>query len=185
MTYDLFSYQEEVVKPDPEQATDEILTVFELTSGIKYLLEENFPHFYLKGEVSNLTFHRSGHIYFTLKDDRAQIKCVVWRTRAARLSYKPREGTMIVVRGKLSIYEKGGYYQVVVDEIQAEGVGQLQQAFEQLKQNLLKEGLFESQHKKPLPVYPQSIGIITSQTGAALRDIQKVIRRRMPAFNWS
>lgn len=158
-----------------------IYTVSTLTREIKELLEMSFPRLWVEGEISNLKFHSSGHIYFTLKDEGAQINCALWRFRSNQLLFRPQDGMQILVEGEVQVYEKGGNYQLIVHQMQPAGVGALQLAFEQLKKKLQAEGLFDEQHKKPLPAYPERIGIITSPTGAAIRDIVSVIRRRFPA----
>ncbi len=170
--------------PEPEQATKpKIYSVIEITRKIKILLEENFASLTVRGEISNLTKHSSGHIYFTLKDEQAQIKCVIWRSVVSSLLVDIREGIKVLVRGKASLYEKGGYYQITVAQVQPEGYGELQLALERLKRKLFGEGLFDPAHKQPLPPYPASVGVITSSTGAAIRDIISVARRRQPGIS--
>ncbi len=159
-----------------------VYSVAEITHQIKFLLEESFPILLVQGEISNLNMHSSGHIYFTLKDEQAQMRCVVWRSQAENLRFAPEEGMKILVRGRLALYERGGYYQIVVQQIQPQGLGELQLAFERLKRKLLGEGLFDETRKKPLPEHPQVVGVVTSPTGAAIRDIISVIRRRMPSM---
>lgn len=158
-----------------------IYTVSLLTREVKELLEMSFPRLWVEGEISNLKFHSSGHIYFTLKDEDSQINCAMWRFRTNQLLFRPQDGMQILVEGELQIYEKGGIYQLIIHQIQPAGVGALQQAFEELKKKLHGEGLFDEQYKKPLPPYPEKIGIITSPTGAAIRDIVSVATRRFPA----
>lgn len=165
-----------------EQPPNELLTVSELTAGIKNLLEEGLPPFWLTGEISNFKHHTSGHFYFSMKDQEAQIPCVMWAGRNRNLRFTPRDGMQIVVHGKVTVYEKRGYYQFEVWQMQPAGVGALQLAFERLKQRLHAEGLFDEVHKKTLPEYPQRIGIVTSPTGAAIRDVISVLRRRWPAI---
>ncbi len=157
-----------------------VYTVSRLTREIKELLEMSFPRLWVEGEISNFKRHTSGHLYFTLKDEQAQINCAMWRFRANGLLFEPRDGMQVVVEGELQVYEKGGYYQLVVHQIQPAGVGALQMAFEQLKQKLHQEGLFDEKYKKPIPGYPERIGVVTSPTGAAIRDIISVITRRFP-----
>ena len=157
-----------------------IFSVSEITSTIKLLLEENIPTIWVEGEVSNYKAHSSGHFYFTLKDSNAQISCVMWRSRAYHLTFLPEDGMQIQVNGNIRVYEKGGRYQLDVLAMQPVGQGRLQQQFEALKQKLQAEGLFAEDHKKPLPQFPEKIGIVTSDTGAALRDILNVLRRRAP-----
>lgn len=159
-----------------------VYSVAEITRQIKFLLEESFPTLLVQGEISNLNMHSSGHIYFTLKDEQAQIRCVVWRSQAENLRFAPEEGMKILVRGRLALYERGGYYQIAVQQIQPQGLGELQLAFERLKRKLLDEGLFDEARKKPLPEHARVVGVVTSPTGAAIRDIISVIRRRMPSM---
>jgi exodeoxyribonuclease VII large subunit len=157
-----------------------LLTVSEITRQIKQRLESGFPLVSIQGEVSNFKRHTSGHLYFTLKDDAAQISAVMWRSRASFLSFVPEDGMKIIVNGRVTVYEVRGNYQVEVGSMRPLGVGELQLAFEYLKRKLAGEGLFDSDHKKPLPEFPERIGIITSPTGAALQDMLNVLRRRFP-----
>lgn len=180
---DLFSSTPRSTEEGEESgaAAIKIYSVGEITRHIKFLIEESFPSLVVRGEVSNLTRHSSGHIYFTLKDELAQIKCVIWRSQAQQMTFSLNDGMKFLVRGKLSLYEKGGYYQITVSDIQPEGIGELQLAFERLKKKLFTEGLFNEAHKKSIPIFPETVGIISSPTGAAIRDIVSVIRRRMPS----
>lgn len=155
-----------------------VLTVFELTSRIKTILEGNFKRVFVKGEISNFTSHHSGHYYFTLKDDKAQIPAVMFRYQNKKLKFTPEHGMEVILIGRLSVYEPHGKYQILVDEMEPAGLGALQKAFEQLRARLEKEGLFDPAHKKPIPKMPQRIGIVTSPTGAAIRDILNITRRR-------
>jgi exodeoxyribonuclease VII large subunit len=161
------------------------LTVTELTGALKRLIEEQFriDGIWIKGEISNFTNHSSGHLYFTLKDATARISCVMFKTQARLLTFKPENGQAVSVRGRLSIYEKNGNYQLYVDQMENDGLGGLFQAFEQLKQQLAAEGLFDPKRKRPLPTLPQQIGIITSPTGAAICDLIKILRRRRPKLD--
>lgn len=158
-----------------------LFTVTELTRRIKELLETGLPSLLIQGEVSNLKRHASGHIYFTIKDEHAQISAVLWRSRAALSSFIPEDGIRVVVGGRLTVYEPRGSYQIEVSSIRPYGVGEMQLAFEQLKQKLAAEGLFDPRNKKPLPEYPERIGLVTSPSGAALHDIVQVLKRRFPA----
>jgi exodeoxyribonuclease VII large subunit len=158
----------------------EPLSVTELTRRIKKSLDESFGTVCLKGEISNLKRHSSGHTYFTLKDENAQIAAVLWRSRAGLMPVHPEDGMKVVMTGRLSVYEARGVYQVEVFSINPLGIGELQQLYEQLKTRLREEGLFDIQHKKEIPAYPERIGLITSPTGAAVRDMVNVIRRRFP-----
>ncbi len=157
------------------------LTVSEVTGRIKRLLEENFAAISIQGEISNFKRHTSGHLYFTLKDEHAQISAVMWRGRAQALHFSPQDGMHVLVRGSISVYEVRGVYQVDVIYIEPLGEGELQLAFERLKRKLAAEGLFDAAKKKPLPRYPRRIGIITSPTGAALQDMLNIFRRRCPS----
>ena len=157
------------------------LTVTEITRRIKLSLETSFPRVWLQGEISNFKQHTSGHLYFTLKDEGAQISAVMWRSRAANLAMFPEDGMKVIARGSITVYPPRGNYQIDCDQIQPLGIGELQLAFERLKKKLAGEGLFDSEHKKPIPEYPECIGIVTSKTGAALQDIRSVLSRRFPS----
>jgi exodeoxyribonuclease VII large subunit len=157
-----------------------ILSVSQLTRRIKDLLEGAFTDVWVEGEVSNLTAPQSGHIYFTLKDEQSQVRAVLFRSSQRHLKFTLQHGLLVVCRGRVSVYEPRGEYQVIVEYIEPKGVGALQKAFEELKARLAQEGLFDRAHKKPLPVLPRRIGVVTSPTGAAIRDILRVIRRRHP-----
>jgi len=152
--------------------------VSELTERIRDLLEGEFPEVWIEGEVSNYRPAQSGHLYFTLKDARAQIRCVCFRDQARGLKFRPEDGLHVTVRGALGVYEPRGEYQIYVSHIEPVGAGALQLAFEQLKRKLQEEGLFDDERKKPLPVLPRCIGVVTSPTGAAIRDILRVLKRR-------
>ena len=154
--------------------------VSELTTRIRELLEGTLPDISVEGEVSNCRAAQSGHYYFTLKDARAQIRCVCFRDQMRGIKCKPEDGLHITVRGSLSVYDARGEYQIYVTHIDPVGLGALQLAFEQLKKRLLEEGLFAPARKKPLPVLPRCIGVVTSPTGAAIRDILRVLQRRFP-----
>lgn len=158
----------------------EILTVSELTRSLKTTLEETFPSVWVEGEVSNFTHHSSGHMYFTLKDANAQIQVVMFRHANRNLRFTIEEGMHLQVCGSISIYEKRGNYQIYADICEPKGIGALKLAFEQLKKKLQDEGLFDEAHKKQLPILPRCIGVVTSPTGAAIRDIIHVIDRRFP-----
>jgi exodeoxyribonuclease VII large subunit len=155
-----------------------ILKVSELTQQIKYLLEEKFLFVWVEGEISNVTRHSTGHFFFTLKDEKAQIRAVMFRSQAQFLPFKPENGIQVVVRGRINVYEPRGEYQILADVMEPLGKGGLQLAFEQIKKKLAAEGLFDPSRKKPLPVLPQRIGIITSPTGAAIQDILRIISQR-------
>ncbi len=159
-----------------------VLTVSDITRQIKFSLETKFPRVWVQGEISNFKQHTSGHLYFTLKDEGAQISGVMWRSRVASLPLLPEDGMKVIARGSITVYPPRGNYQIDCDQIQPVGVGELQLAFERLKKKLADEGLFDPAHKKPIPEYPERIGIITSITGAALQDIRSVLARRFPAI---
>jgi exodeoxyribonuclease VII large subunit len=136
---------------------------------------------FVTGEISNFKNHySSGHFYMTLKDENAAVNAVVYRTNAQRIKYDLYDGLNVIVRGRVSLYEKSGQYQIIIDDIQPQGIGELALAFEQLKQKLSEKGMFSPEYKKPLPEYPQRIGVVTSATGAAIRDITNIISRRFP-----
>ncbi|MFQ5638122.1 MAG: exodeoxyribonuclease VII large subunit [bacterium] len=162
-------------------AEEPFYTVTELTREIKYLLQSHFPHVWIQGEISNFTHHSSGHMYFSLKDENAQISCVMWRSRNHHVFFTPQDGLKVTLKARLSLYEKRGSYQLDVQQMLPAGAGELQIAFEQLKHRLKEEGLFSEQYKKSLPVYPERIGIVTSPTGAAIHDMITILRRRFPA----
>ncbi|RMD49671.1 MAG: exodeoxyribonuclease VII large subunit [Candidatus Thermofonsia bacterium] len=156
--------------------------VGELTSYIKELFDLDFrlKDVEVAGEISNFRQARSGHLYFTLKDQKAQLPCVMWRSAAEKLAYLPQDGDAVVAAGRVSVYEAGGAYQLYATDLKPAGRGDLALAFEQLKQRLAVQGLFDEAHKKPIPPFPQKIGIVTSADAAALRDILNVLRRRYP-----
>lgn len=160
-------------------------SVSDLTGYIKELFDIDFrlQDVEVQGEISNFTQARSGHLYFTLKDDQAQIKCVMWRSAAQRLNFHPQEGDAILVQGRISVYEPGGVYQLYAERIEQAGRGDLALAFERLKEKLASEGLFDHDQKKPIPRFPNKLGIVTSADGAALRDILNVIKRRCPLIS--
>lgn len=159
-----------------------ILSVSDLTRDIKLLLEDTFSACWIEGEISNFKqHHRSGHCYFTLKDAEAQLRCVMWKGFAQQLFFTPRDGMHVHALGDISVYEPRGEYQLVVRTMQLAGKGALKEAFEALKRQLEAEGLFDEAHKKPLPEIPETIGIITSGSGAALHDILSILERRFPA----
>ena len=155
-----------------------IYSVAEITRDIREILEDSFPQIWVKGEISTLRIPQSGHMYFTLKDEKAQIKCVFFKNANMRLKFKLEEGTECVLSGRISLYDQSGQYQLYVNSAEPLGKGSLQLAFEQLKKKLDKEGLFDESRKRPMPFLPQKIGIATSATGAAVRDILNVIDRR-------
>ena len=160
-----------------------IYSVSELSVQIRNLLEAQFPDVWVMGEVSNFRAAGSGHLYFTLKDENAQLRAVCFRNLARYLKFKPQDGISVIARGRLGVYEARGEYQLYVEYLEPAGVGALQLAFEQLKQKLAAEGLFDPARKKPLPILPSAIGVVTSPTGAVIRDILRVLRRRFPNVN--
>jgi exodeoxyribonuclease VII large subunit len=162
----------------PENAAAEALSVAELTGRIKDLLEGAFPALWVRGEVSNLRAQASGHCYFTLKDERAQISAVMFRGDAVRARVQLRDGQQIVAYGQVSVYETRGQYQLIVRAVVEDGAGRLQAEFERLKQRLAAEGLFAAENKVPLPTMPRTIGFITSPTGAAVQDFIRILERR-------
>jgi exodeoxyribonuclease VII large subunit len=163
--------------PTP-QAVRRVLSVSELNSNIRELLEEAFIDVWVDGELSNVKVWNTGHLYFTLKDSTAQIKAVMFRSAVRYLRFKPQDGQHVLVRGRVSAYEPKGEYQLVCEMIEPRGLGQLQAAFEQLKKKLDAEGLFDPSRKRPLPLLPRKIGVVTSLDGAAIRDIIKVLSGR-------
>jgi exodeoxyribonuclease VII large subunit len=158
------------------------LTVTELTQNIKFLLEENFPQVYLQGEISNLARPSSGHVYFNLKDEQSQIAGVMFRSAAQRSKFDLENGLEVILLGRITVYEPRGTYQIVVEHVEPVGAGALQLAFEQLKTRLAREGLFDEETKLPVPFLPNGIGIVTSPTGAAIKDILNVLNRRFPSI---
>src|SRR5215204_535960 len=168
-------------QPDPPAApVRRVYTVSELTSGIRALVENAFGDVWIEGEISNCKVWNTRHMYFTLKDGGAQIKAVMFRTAVRYLRFKPEDGLHVIARGRLTVYEPKGEYQIVCEHMEPHGLGALQLAFEQLKKKLQADGLFDRARKRPLPALPRRIGIVTSLDGAALRDILKVLRRRAP-----
>jgi exodeoxyribonuclease VII large subunit len=157
-----------------------IMTVSELTGKIRDLLVKNFTDIQVQGEISNCREAQSGHIYFTLKDDRAQVRCVFFKQQQRGIKFRPEDGLLMTVRGSISVYETRGEYQIYVENLEPVGRGALQLAFEQLKKRLEAEGLFDAKRKKPLPLLPSRIGIITSPRGAAIRDVVRILTRRFP-----
>ena len=155
-----------------------ILTVTELTGKIRDLFTRNFTDVWVEGEISNCREAQSGHIYCTLKDDRAQVRCVCFKNQLRLMKFRPEDGLLVTIRGSISVYEARGEYQIYVENIEPVGLGALQLAFDQLKKRLEAEGLFAADRKKPLPILPRCIGLITSPSGAAVRDVVRILRRR-------
>ncbi len=163
---------ESLVKPD------KIYTVSEVTRMIKMELESAFPLLWVEGEVSNFHRHQSGHLYFTLKDERSQLRAVMFRSEAQKVPFELEDGLQIISRGRINVYEPRGEYQLLVEVVEPKGKGALQLAFEQLKEKLKKEGLFDAKFKKKLPLLPKKVGVVTSPRGAAIVDILRTLERR-------
>ncbi len=159
-----------------------IFSVTQITRTITRIIERQpqLQNVWVKGQISNLRKPASGHVYFTLKDENSTIRSVVFRSSASRLKFIPRDGEEVLVQGKINIYAASSEYQIVVNKLEPLGIGALQRAFEELKQRLAAEGLFDTHHKKPLPKIPMKIGVITSETGAAIRDILQQLQKRFP-----
>jgi exodeoxyribonuclease VII large subunit len=160
-----------------------VLSVSQLTDQLRQVLEERFPAVWVEGEISNFRFYSSGHAYFTLKDENAQIRAVLFRNRGRRIRFEPGDGQHVLAFGSLEVYGQRGEYQLVVELLEPRGLGALQLAFEQLKQRLAAEGLFEAGRKRPLPHFPRRIGIVTSPSGAAVRDMLRIIGRRFAGLS--
>ncbi|MGB2041472.1 MAG: exodeoxyribonuclease VII large subunit [Porticoccaceae bacterium] len=160
----------------------QILSVSQLNRSVRHLLETQLPMLWVEGEISNFARPASGHWYLTLKDDQAQVRCAMFRNANQRVNFQPANGTQVLVRCRAGLYEGRGEYQLVVEHMEEAGFGALQRKFEQLKQQLTHEGLFDNQHKQPMPESLSHIGVITSATGAAIRDILSVLNRRFPAI---
>ena len=157
-----------------------ILSVSQLNAQVRRVLESSIPRLWVKGEVSNMTAHSSGHLYFSLKDGGGQVRCVMFKAAAQSLLLLPQDGMQYLALADVTLYERSGQYQLNVQQLQIAGQGELALAFERLKNKLFQEGLFDPEHKRPIPKYPSSIGLVTSPTGAVLRDIIKVVKRRWP-----
>ena len=164
---------------------DKYLTVTALTRYLKYKIESdnNLKKVYLKGEISNFKAHSTGHFYFSIKDENSIIRAIMFRGNASKLGFMPTEGMKVLVTGSISVYPATGNYQIYVEDLIEDGVGNLYVAFEKLKEKLSKEGLFDPKHKKKIPKIPENIGIVTAPTGAAIKDIISTIRRRFPLAN--
>lgn len=159
----------------------DIYTVSRLVREARDALEDSFPLLWIEGEISNLSRPASGHLYFTLKDSAAQVRCAMFRGRNRRLRFRPEDGMRVLLRGRVGLYEARGEFQLIVEHLEGLGDGALQRAFEALKQRLAAEGLFAAERKRSLPLLPRRIGVITSATGAAIRDILSTLKRRFPA----
>lgn len=168
---------------DAYEAARRVYTVSALTQAIRGALEPRFRDVWVSGEVSNCRPAASGHLYFTLKDSGAQLRVVCFRNQARYLRFKPQDGVSLIARGRLCVYEARGEYQLMAEHLEPSGLGALQLAFEQLKQKLAAEGLFLAERKRPLPALPRAVGVVTSPTGAVIRDILRVLQRRFPNMN--
>lgn len=168
---------------DPSGDSPTVLTVSEITAQVKTLLDSTFPSVWVEGEISNFKHHTSGHMYFTLKDDQAELRAVMFRGNNIRLKFTPEGGMKVLVHGKVTVYEARGVYQIIIREMEPAGLGALYLAFEALKKKLAAEGLFAEERKQLLPPYPSTVGVITSGTGAALQDIRNILTRRAPHVN--
>ena len=160
--------------------TEIVYTVSQLNAVLKSVIEESFPTITLEGEISNFRPNTTGHLYFTLKDKNSQISAVMFRFRATSLTFVPKDGMLVRCKGTLSVYEPRGTYSIVINSMELAGEGNILLMLEQRKRLLASEGLFDESHKKPLPIFPKTVGVVTSSTGAALRDIMQIIRRRNP-----
>jgi exodeoxyribonuclease VII large subunit len=166
--------------PNQNSPQRDIYSVSRLNSEVRAVLDSSFPLLWVEGEISNLAKPSSGHIYFSLKDPYSQVRCAMFRMKRQRLRFEPENGMQVVVRARPNLYEARGDFQLNIEHMEPGGEGLLRQAFEQLKQRLDQEGLFDDQHKQPLPEFPQQIGVITSPSGAAIRDVISVLKRRYP-----
>ncbi|MFA5500139.1 MAG: exodeoxyribonuclease VII large subunit, partial [Candidatus Omnitrophota bacterium] len=155
-----------------------IYSVSELTKYIRVIIEDSFPGVWVEGEISNFVLHTSGHMYFSLKDASSVLKCAMFKRANEKLKFSLKSGMKVIVFGSVSVYEARGDYQLIAEEIEPKGVGALQMQFQQLKEKLQKEGLFDDRYKVPIPFLPTRIGVVTSPTGAAIRDILNIARRR-------
>ncbi|MEO5343924.1 MAG: exodeoxyribonuclease VII large subunit [Gammaproteobacteria bacterium SHHR-1] len=161
--------------------TRDIYSVSRLTNEVRLALEQGFPLLWVQGEIGNLAAPRSGHLYFTLKDAQAQVRCALFRHKAQLLRFRPKEGDQVLLRGRLSLYEARGDFQLIAESLEPAGEGALRQALEALKHRLASEGLFDPARKRPLPAYPRRIGVLSSPSGAAVHDVLSVLKRRYPA----
>jgi exodeoxyribonuclease VII large subunit len=169
---------QEPLEDSPEEINEKFFTVSEITRGIKTSLEHRFSNIGVLGEISNVRKPGSGHVYLTLKDKNSQLQAVVFRNTASRIKFELKDGMEVISFGSVTVYEPRGQYQLIINKMEPKGIGALQLAFQQLKEKLEKEGLFDHAHKKTIPFIPQKIGIVTSPTGAAIKDILNIIDRR-------
>lgn len=161
-----------------EQREKHVYTVSELTRDLRVIIEDSFPGVWVEGEISNFILHTSGHIYFSLKDATSVLRCAMFKRANEKLKFSLKNGMKVIVLGSVSLYEARGDYQLIIEELEPRGVGALQLQFQQLKEKLQKEGLFDERYKAPIPFLPTRIGVVTSPTGAAIRDILSIARRR-------
>ncbi|HHW66744.1 exodeoxyribonuclease VII large subunit [Defluviitalea raffinosedens] len=161
---------------------NKVFTVSDINKYIKALIDMDYilNNIWVQGEISNFKRHTSGHMYFTLKDQNSAISCIMFRSSVYSLNFEPKNGIHVMVQGAVSVYERSGQYQIYVNKMEREGIGALYEAFEKLKKDLEAEGLFEKEHKRPIPPFPRCIGIVTSPTGAAIKDIIQISKRRNP-----
>src|SRR6187399_1267598 len=172
---DLFS------QPGSVRAERDVYSVSRLNKEVRLLLESGLPVLWLEGELSNFAAPASGHWYFSLKDNTAQVRCAMWRQRNTQVRFKPKDGMAVLVRARVGLYEPRGEYQLLIEHLEEAGVGALKREFEKLKARLAAEGLFAAERKRPLPAVPRRIGVVSSPTGAAIHDILRVLRARFPA----
>lgn len=171
------------ISKNKSPSANDIYTITRLNREVRTVLEDVFPAIWVQGEISNLAKPASGHLYFSLKDTAAQVRCAMFKNRQSGLRFEPENGMQVMARANVGLYEGRGEFQLIIQSLEPAGAGALQLAFEALKQKLAAEGLFDEVHKKPLPAYPKTIGIITSASGAAVRDILSILKRRYPAAN--
>ncbi len=175
-----FKLQDSLNFDEAEESQPHVYTVSELTRTVRGVLETEFDSVWVEGEISNLRIPSSQHAYFVLKDEKSQVRCVMFRNARTRLKHHPEDGDHVILFGRFTVYDARGEYQIIVEKLEPMGLGALQKAFEQLKEKLSQEGLFDEERKKPLPEFPWKVGVVTSSTGAAVRDILNIIRRRNP-----
>lgn len=178
MAYD----SDTTIHPEDLIPNREVFTVSQLNDEVRALLENQFPLIWVEGEISNLARPASGHLYFSLKDDAAQVRCAMFKMRNRLLDFQPENGQQVLLRTRVSLYPARGEFQLIVEHMEAAGDGALRRQFELLKRRLSEEGLFDPESKLPLPMVPERLGVITSPTGAAIRDILSVLKRRFPGI---
>ena len=163
-----------------ESSNRDVYSIHRLNSEIRSILEGSFPLIWVEGEISNLAAPRSGHLYFSLKDPHAQVRCALFRGKRQLLRFQPNDGEQVLVRARVGFYEPRGDFQLIIEHLEPAGEGAAQRAFEQLKQRLQTEGLFDPALKRPLPSFPRRLGVVTSPSGAAIRDVVQIVGRRAP-----